>query len=135
MPLYDIKCEQTGKTFERVIPLKMFEEPIICACGSPARRVISAPLFSVDQTNYTCPVTGDYIGSKRAHEENLRKHDCRVLEPGEKEFGERRRKEADLALDRKIEATVEKEIESMGSEKREKLYNELVHTDLEVARK
>lgn len=134
MPLYDVKCDRTGKTFERIIPLAKFEEDIICSCGSSARRVISTPMFSVDQTSYSCPITGQHIGSKRMHEENLRRHGCRVLESGETEEAARRRKASDDDLDRKLEDTVEREVTSLPSDKRERLYNELVHSDLAVER-
>lgn len=137
MPLYDIKCSETGEIFERVIPLANFEEPIFCSCGAPATRVISTPLFSVDKTNYTCPITGRYIGSKRQHEENLKLHNCRVLETGEKELNEKRRLEAENAFEKQIEETVEREIDQMPSVKKEQLHNELVNgkLDLSVERK
>lgn len=133
MPLYDIRCERSGQVFERVIPLANFEEPIKCACGAPGKRLISAPLFSVDQTEYSCPITGKRIGSKHEHQENLKRHDCRVLEPGEKEASIARREADDAALDRKIEDTVEREIESYSSDKKEKLHNELLNGGLDVA--
>lgn len=127
MPLYDIKCSQTGTTFERLIKLANFEEPIECACGAPASRLISSPLFSVDATDYNCPITGKRIGSKREHRENLKQHDCRVLEDGESEATARRREAEDAALDKKVEDTVEREIEGYSSAKREQLHNELVN--------
>lgn len=133
MPLYDIKCSESGNVFERLIPLANFQEPIFCSCGAPATRVISTPLFSVDQTHYTCPITGRYIGSKREHRENLKQHDCRVLETGEKELNERRRLEAEEAFDKKVEETVEREIDKMPSAKKEQLHNELVNGKLDVA--
>lgn len=135
MPLYDIRCSRTGKIFERMIPLANFEELIRCACGSPATRVISTPMFTVDQTGYNCPITEKWIGSKSQHEENLKEHGCRVLEAGETNAATARRRADDDALDRQVDNTVEREIEAMPSAKREKLYNELVHSDLEVIRK
>lgn len=135
MPLYDIRCEKTGYVFERLIPLAKFEEPIICACHSPASRLISTPMISVDQTGYSCPVTGKWIRSKREHRENLQRQGCRVLEGGEKEQNEQRRAEADAELDRKVEETVERTIDSYPSAKREKLYNEMVNCDIAVERK
>lgn len=135
MPLYDIQCEKSETRFERMIPLAKFEEPIICACGSVARRLISKPQIVVDQTGYNCPVTGAWVGSKRQHRENLARQGCRVLESGEREINDKRREADDAALDAKIEATVEREIESYSSEKREKLYSELVNNDLQVERR
>jgi hypothetical protein len=43
-------------------------------------------MISVEAVGYNCPVTGKWVGSKKAHQENLREQGCRVLEPGEKEF-------------------------------------------------
>lgn len=136
MPLYDIRCSESGKIFERVIPLAKFEEPIFCTCGAPAIRIISTPMFSVDNTGYDCPVTGKWIGSKREHEENLKRQGCRVLEAGEKEANVRRRESEDAALDRAVDQTVEREIETMPSAKRERLFNELESgLDVSVDRK
>lgn len=136
MPLYDIVCD-SGHRSERFIPLEKFSDPIQCTCGLPARRAISAPMFTVDNVGYTCPVTGDWIGSKAQHRENLAKHDCRVLESGEHEANSRRRAEDDAKLDKLIEDHVEKQIESFSSEKKEQLHNELVNgkADLDVVRK
>lgn len=133
MPLYDIRCETTGEIFERSIPLAKFEEPIFCACGSSARRVISTPLFSVDNTGYSCPVTGRWVGSKREHRENLKQQGCRVLEPGETEAAQRRHQADDEALFKKVEDTVEQTIESWSSDKKEKLHNELVNAKVDLA--
>lgn len=135
MPLYELKC-CAGHRSERFIPLANFSDPIICDCGQSARRSISAPMFSVDNTGYTCPVTGDWIGSKAAHRENLAKHGCRVLETGETEQVKARRLEEDRRLDKAIEDTVEKTIESWDSGKKESLHNELVNgkLDLQVSR-
>jgi len=84
--------------------------------------------------SYDCPITGRHITSKAAHEENLRVHGCHVLETGEKETAARVRAEADIALESKIDVTVEKAIDAMPSEKREKLYNELKTSDISVER-
>lgn len=132
MPLYDIRCEATGMITEKFIKLADFEKPIFCACGSRAARVIATPMFSVDQTGYTCPITDKWIGSKRQHEENLRQHGCRVLEDGETKAASKRREAEDAELDKKVEDTVEKTIESWDSAKREQLHNELVNQGLDV---
>lgn len=132
MPLYDIICEASGAKSERIIKLSDFDAPIFCACGSRARRAISAPMFSVDKTGYTCPVTGKWIGSKRAHEENLKHQGCRVLEEGETSAAAKFREAEEAKFDRKIEDTVEREIESWDSAKKEQLHNELINQRLDV---
>lgn len=136
MPLYDFRCEQ-GHRFERFVPLANFQDPQLCDCQSPAIRLISAPMFTVDSVGYTCPITGDWIGSKREHLENLSKHGCRVLETGEKEAAEAFRKKEDEKFEKAIEDTVERTLSTWGSDKMESLHNELVNgrADLSVERK
>lgn len=131
MPMYDLLCANGHKS-ERHIPLAEFEAPIVCDCGAAAHRVISAPMFTVDHTGYNCPITGDWIGSRRAHKENLAKHGCRVLEAGETDQARRVRQEQDQKLDKAIENTVERTIESWGSGKKEALHNELVNGKLDL---
>ena len=91
-------------------------------------------IISSASYEYACPITGNPISSKRAHEDNLKRHDCRVLEGGEKEFNAKRAAEADAALDRAIDQTVEREIDLMPGEKREQLAKELATTDVTIAR-
>lgn len=132
MPLYDIRCTE-GHVSEAFIPLEKFEEPIFCACHSPAQRLISAPMFTVEGVGYNCPISGKWIGSKREHRENLAQHDCRVLETGETELSRQARKRSDDQLDKAIEDTVEREFEAMPSAKKEQLSNELVNGKLDLA--
>lgn len=137
MPLYDIKCARSGEVFERHIPLAFYNDPIKCSCGAPASRVIGLVQIAVSPVDYTydCPITGKPITSKRAHEENLKRQGCRILETGEKDYNEKRRLESEASLDRAIDQTVEKAIDQMPSEKREQLARELVSgTDVSVDR-
>lgn len=135
MPLYDFQC-LGGHKFERMVKLADFEAPVFCSCHARAYRVISAPMFSVEQVGYTCPVTGKYIGSKRQHEENLRQQDCRVFETGEKELAQKRIAEQEAAFEKSVDQTVEKNFWSMPSDKREKIANELESgVDLAIERK
>lgn len=131
MPLYDFRCPE-GHTFERMVRLENFQDPQHCTCGEVAARCISAPRFSVDYTDYTCPVTGKYIGSKHAHENNLATHGCRVLETGEKEANASRRQADEDAFDKSVEATVEKAIDAMSSDQKESLHRELVQNNVSV---
>lgn len=132
MPLYDIECSAGHRT-EQSIPLANFSDPVICSCGLPGRRVISAPMFTVDDTGYTCPVTDKWIGSKREHRENLARQGCRVLESGEHEAAARYRAEEEARFDKALDETVEREIEAMPSAKKEALHNELVNGNVDLA--
>jgi hypothetical protein len=91
-------------------------------------------MIAVESVSYECPITGDYIGSKRDHENNLRRHDCRVLETGEKDYNERRRLQEEARFDAAIEATVEREVMSMDSDSRESLAKALTTSDISVDR-
>lgn len=133
MPLYDYRCK-SGHVSEAFAPLANYRDPILCSCGLQADRVISRPKIIKDIEGYECPITGKWIGSRRAHRENLAQHGCRVMEPGEREEITKRKAAEEVKFDRKISKTVEKEIDKMPSAKREKLYNELVNTDLRVER-
>jgi len=135
VPLYDFLCSK-GHKYERQVRLADFDTIQTCDCGADSQRRISAPMFTVDQTGYTCPITDKWIGSKREHQNNLAIHGCRVLETGEKEATIKSRQLADEAFDKSIDQTVEREIESWDSSKKETLHNELVNgkVDLEVTR-
>jgi hypothetical protein len=126
MPLYDIQCK-AGHRSERHIKIENFSDPIICDCGEVASRCISAPriVWGGIDYSYDCPVTGKHITTKHAHEENLKRHGCRVLEGGEREYNQRQRAAEEAAFDRKVEESVERQIETMPSEKREQLAKEL----------
>lgn len=135
MPLYDFKCA-TGHKFETFLKLVHYQDPQICACGLPASRVISAPMFHIEHVGYDCPITGDWIGSKRQHEENLQKQSCRVLEPGERQLVTKNKEAEEAAFDKSIEDSVEKEFYALPSEKKERLANELLGgMDVTVERK
>lgn len=131
MPLYDFRCDE-GHRFERFVKLENFADPQNCSCGAAAERVISAPMFTVDNTGYNCPITGKWIGSKKAHEDNLKRHDCRVLETGEKDANEAKRAAQERAFDKAIEDSVEKELSTWDSAKMETLSNELVNGKVEA---
>ncbi len=124
MPLYDFICE-SGHKFERMVRLDDFDDLQHCACQSPATRVISPVRFSVESVGYDCPVTGEWIGSKAQHENNLAKHGCRVYETGETEAAKKAKASADAEFERELDKTVEKEFESLSSAKKEALATEL----------
>jgi putative FmdB family regulatory protein len=135
MPLYDFQCSK-GHKFERFVKLADFDTLQTCACGESASRLISAPMFVATGINYSydCPITGTHITSKSAHEENLKRHGCRVLETNEKDFNARQRATEEAAFERNIEASVERAIETMPGEKREQLGKELSRNDVAIER-
>ena len=124
MPTYSYRCE-CGKTFDRILRLKDFDTPQMCVCGKQASRVIMAPAVIGDYAGYQCPVTGNWVEGRKAHQENLARTGCRVLEPGETEATIRRRQEQEAAYDAQIERTVEELVKAMPQEKQNRLEVEL----------
>lgn len=58
----------------------------------PNKLDLSKPIRLVTQSDYEayeCPVTGKMIEGKAAHQENLKRTGCRILEPGEMEQAKR----------------------------------------------
>lgn len=135
MPLYDFICAE-GHRFERHVKLADFEAEQFCACGVSATRAISSVRINRDYEAYNCPITGKLIDGRRAHQENLKQHGCRILEPGEAEANTARKRQADAAFDTSVDQTVEKFIDTLPSAKKERLANEILSgADLSVERK
>jgi putative FmdB family regulatory protein len=126
MPMYAYKCPNCGRSQDVFKPISLLNVPEPCGhCETPMERQICAPMVQADYPGYQCPITGDWIEGKRAHQENLRKHGCRVYEPGEREEHEKYTESADLAFERSIDNTVEEFIEKLPTRKREQLAGEL----------
>lgn len=122
MPTYAYKCptcRSRRDVFKSIANLNR-EEPCE-TCQTPMERQLSAPRIVADYAGYNCPITGKWVEGRRAHEENLKRHGCRVLEAGETEQVSRNRKAEDEALDRAVEATAEQFVETLSSDKREAL--------------
>jgi putative FmdB family regulatory protein len=127
MPLYEHQCGYCGA--RRDVMLKIAEldlTPALCTrCGQPMARLLSAPAVLGDYEAYDCPITGARIEGRRAHEENLAKHGCRVRETGETEEFMRRRKTDEERLDKAVGETAEAAVHEMPTRKREQLISEV----------
>jgi putative FmdB family regulatory protein len=125
MPTYAYKCP--GCSFQYDVLKKLADIDLCeeCPCGTVMKRQISAPRVLRDYAGYNCPITGSWVEGRRAHEENLAKHGCRVFELGEREEATRRSAADDARLDTAIEATTEQFIHELPTAKREQLASEL----------
>lgn len=126
MPLYTYKCphcEQSVTLFKKLAELD--REELCSSCGRGMVRQLSAPAVVADYAGYACPITGDWVEGRRAHEENLKKHGCRVYEAGETEAVRRHRAQEERALDAAVDDSVEKFITTLPTRKREKLFEEV----------
>lgn len=109
--------------------------PVCSKCETPALEgAPPAKRYRQLDVDYDCPVTGAPIRSKRAHEENLRRHGCHVLEQGELADAERNRLADEAALEAKLEKTAEELVLSLPDEKLRALETEALASDLQVTR-
>lgn len=137
MPTYVFKCPACGHDFERILRLAEYDSPQQCPqCAAIAERRVCAPAVRGDYAPYNCPVTGKPIEGRRAHEENLKRHGCRILEPGEVSESSRRRAAEDASLEAAVEATTESLLASMPGRKLEQLAAEMqAGADVTIERK
>lgn len=117
--------------------IKRFKgEPACCSkCGSLA--ILDSPEARHSeqlQYDYECPITGIPIRSKRAHEENLKRHGKHVFEKGELEDAKRTRQAIDDELDRKLEETAAAFVGSLSPERKAQLEIELLTTETTIQR-
>lgn len=73
------------------------------------RSHFNMPYIAGDYKTYDCPITGRPIDGRVEHEENLRKHGCRIHEAGEfedvKKNGQKRiNASIDAAIDKSVDA-------------------------------
>ncbi len=133
MPVYSYKCTSCPCMFDKFLRLANYQDQQFCPeCHSSAEKQVAAPAIIGDYAPYQCPVTGKWIEGRKAHEENLKRTGCRILEPGESEAAAAARKADDEALDKAVEATTEQFIESLPAAKKEKLVAE-VEAGLDVS--
>lgn len=126
MPLYTYKCPTCTRKRDIFKALADLDRVENCTnCGFAMNRQLTAPFVQADNVAYKCPITGKMIEGRRAHEENLAKHGCRILEEGESNAYRESLRAADEALDRSIEESVAKQVESLPQEKLEKLQAEM----------
>lgn len=133
--IYPYRCPHCKRTRDVLKKLAEIERKELCQCGNKMERQIAAPRIAADYPGYECPVSGKWIEGRRAHEENLKRTGCRLLEPGEKDANERRRLSDDAQLEANVGETVERFIAELPTDKRERLGNELAAgADAQVVR-
>ena len=126
MPLYSYKCPACGETDDVLKSLALLdrEEPCV-QCATPMERQLSAPRVLGDYPGYNCPITGDWIEGRAAHRNNLAKHDCRILEPGESAAVRKAASSRSTALEDSIAESAAQFVTELPTRKREQLVSEL----------
>lgn len=128
MPTYSAQCTVCSHRFDIYRRIAQRDEPANCEkCKSPARRIVDKARVVADYEPYSCPITGKEIRGRREHEENLKRHGCRVYEPGELEDHKRyREQQEEDHLEKMAEAAADAAL-SLPQEKFEILAGELAH--------
>lgn len=120
--IYLYHCVVCDRQQEIIKPLADIDRMEPCRhCDFPMERRIQAPAVHGDLPGYDCPITGKWIEGRRAHEENLKKHGCRIYEPGETEQAAQARKAAEERMLRDVDQTVGQFVESLPQDKVEAL--------------
>jgi putative FmdB family regulatory protein len=126
MPIYLYKCPVCSAKRDVVKKIAEIDDPVHCEkCTFAMNRQIVAPMIRPDYAAYNCPITGERIEGRAAHEANLRKHGCRVLDDGEAQAAAAVAKARDEALYDAVGETAARIVANMPYDKQEKLANEL----------
>lgn len=128
MPYYTAQCVACGDTQDYFRQIDARADTPRCACGAPTTQIIDRPPmgFVQRECRYDSPVDGRPITTWAQRKDDLARHGCQEYDPEMKKDAERRRREADAALERSVDQTVEAAIETMPNRKRERLHNELM---------
>ena len=121
MPLYSYRCPTCAARQTAVRKVDARYETPRCACGSSTVKVMDAPRIVADYAGYSCPVSGNWIEGRRAHEENLKRTGSRVLEPGENARAQSHLDAENAALEDRIGDTAAALVAAMPVEKQEAL--------------
>lgn len=136
MPMYSCKCPRCGNKgsyFQTVDNRHL--TPTCAGCQVQMEKVLDAPYVAPDIAGYDCPVSGVRIEGRKAHEENLKRTGCRLLEPGESRDAMRQRAADEEATLDRIAETAAQTVAGWSADKQERLANELSHgLDVEIVR-
>ena len=136
MPVYSYECECCGSREEIFLRLSEYQSEQICSnCNHTLTKILVPTMISVDYQGYSCPVTGNWIEGKKAHEENLKKHGCRIFESGETRGMRERREAEEATFDKKIEESVERYVGNLSTSQTERLAKEVASgVNIEITR-
>jgi putative FmdB family regulatory protein len=126
MPTYVYRCTECKSVRDIIKRINDLNRPEACyVCVGAMERLVVPVMVKGDLPGYDCPITGARIEGRLAHQENLKKHGCRLYEDGETQAAARFRRQEDEALDAAVEATAEEFVHTLPIAKREQLITEL----------
>lgn len=137
MPLHSFLCRD-GHLSEAYQPLTGLREYEDCPkCAQPAQKVFLRfpAAFVQADVHYESPVDGRVINSRQARLDDMARNNCVEYDPAMKDDQQRRIRESDEAIGRKIEHHFDAELSAMPARKKELLEQELRSgADLEFTR-
>jgi putative FmdB family regulatory protein len=136
MPIYEYQCPQCG-IFDKFLKLEKHASVIECpVCARLSTQVITAPpiVHVQPDCHYQSPIDGRPITNHRERVEDMARSGCIEYDPEMRKDADRRVKEAETALDRDIDTSVEREISNMSGAEVEMLGKALATSDLDTAR-
>lgn len=115
--------------------IKSFDGPPRCSvCGTLAQMEKLAKVHHQLDYDYDCPITGAPIRSKHAHEENLKRHGCHILEPGCDRDAARTREEINSRADEAIAEAAAQLYASLPQDKKDALATEVATSEISLSR-
>lgn len=126
MPTYVYKCPVCTAKRDIIKKVAELDRTENCfKCGFAMNRQVVAPMVRPDYAGYNCPITGDWIEGRAAHEANLRKHGCRVMEDGEREQASAAAKKQEEAFLENVGETAARFVAQLPPSKQEQLAKEI----------
>ncbi len=136
MPIYEYLCNK-GHSFDRYLKLDDYKEPQTCECGAKSVKQILPTMVNCDiqpWDSYISPASGKLITSYKERDADMKATGSADYDPGIRRENEKKKKQADVKLDKAIDSTVEEVFQKMPSKDKEKLTNELGRVDLDYTR-
>ena len=136
MPTYVFKCEN-GHVFEEFLRLADYDDPQTCQCGLVGKRQIVATMIRPDIASwdrYISPASGKLITSYKDRRADMEATGCVDYEPSLTEGTKKRIAADDAKMDKAVEETVERHINTLDSRSKEQLGNEMERLDIDVVR-
>ncbi len=108
MPVYEYHCPVCEKRFDAFKKLANYADEQRHTCGAVAQKVVSLPMVAVDYPAYVSPASGRVVEGKKAHLEELKRTNCRLLEPGERQDAVKRKKAEEKKFDKLVDNGVDR---------------------------
>jgi len=116
MPIYQFKCSSCSVEKELFRRIATKDDPCYCEeCGSPMNSVICAPALHI-LNGYVAP-SGRYISSPKQQRDEFARTNTRPYEgmASEEKEAKRRRDECDAKIDKKLEESLIKTVDTLPS--------------------